>query len=189
MANFNIAYNNTGGHEGGWTVDNGGQTYQGISRKGWPTWKGWKLIDAWIKKNGTPRKGQYLNNTAIDNLVPAFYKQNYWDKIKGDAILNQTIANFVYDFYVNSNSAILKINSNLGATASSTALTTDSLSVINKTPVKAYEKIYAVRKNHYTVLSQKPKLKKYSKGWFARLAAFPVSLAINGIGDLQNKFY
>lgn len=173
MANFLIAYKNTGGHEGGWTVDNGGQTYQGISRKGWPSWKGWPLIDAWIKKNGYPRQGQYFNNAAIDNLVPLFYKQQYWDKVQGDKIVNQTIANFIYDFFVNSNSALLKINSGLGASNSSKTLTADSLSIINARPTMAYDTIYNVRKNHYTNLAAKPSLKKYKNGWFARLEAFP----------------
>ena len=32
----------------------------------------------------------------------AFYKANFWDKIKGDEIESQEVANALYDFAVNS---------------------------------------------------------------------------------------
>lgn len=177
MAKFIIAYNNTGGHEGGWTVDNGGQTYQGISRKAWPSWPGWPLIDGWIKKRGNPRQGMHFNIPAIDNLVPAFYKKNYWDKISGDHIENQTIANFLYDFYVNSNSAIVQVNEALGGRSGS-IINETSLKIINERPGFAYNVMYQVRKNHYTRLAAKPNLKKYKNGWFARLESFPSKLNV-----------
>jgi lysozyme family protein len=176
MANFVEAYKNTGGHEGGWTVDNGGQTYQGISRKGWPGWEGWRLIDGYIKSNGQPKKRSFFNHPGINNLVPVFYKKNYWDKISGDAIQNQTIANFIYDFYVNSNSALMQINNALGARGGTT-INESSLKIINERPGFAYTVIYNVRKNHIAKLSAKKSLKKYAEGWASRLNSFPKQLA------------
>lgn len=175
MADFSIAYKNTGGHEGGWNIDNGGWTYQGISRKGWPGWAGWRYIDAWIKSNGIPPRGYFFKTPVINNLVPAFYKKNYWDKIMGDSIQNQEIANFIYDFYVNSNSALIKINKALGG-RSGQYITEDTLAIINARPAFAYNTLYTLRKNHISFLSKKPKLKRYAPGWNARLKSFPSSL-------------
>ncbi len=184
MANFNQAYNTTAGHEAGWTVDNGGQTYKGISRKGWPNWQGWPLIDTWIRFNGQPKKGSYFNNPAINNLVLVFFKKNYWDKIMGDFIKNQTVANFLYDFYVNTNSAIVLVNKGLGARNGNT-INEDSLKIINERPAFAYQVMYNLRKKVYTKLSAKPGLKKYSEGWFARLESFPKpGTALAGIGSI-----
>jgi lysozyme family protein len=172
MANFNIAFESTSGLEGGWNIDNGGQTYKGISRKGWPNWIGWKLIDQLIARNGKPKKGQFFESPELDNMVVSFYKKNYWDRIAGDYINNQTVANFLYDFYVNSNSALIQVNKGLGARAGR-FINEDSLKIINERPAMAYQVMYNLRKQHYTRLAAKPSLKKYAAGWFSRLNSFP----------------
>jgi len=94
MAIFEIAYEKTLKLEGGYSLTNhkndlGKLTYSGISRKYHPDWIGWLLID---KKQFTPE---------LTQLVRLFYKENFWNKIKGDDIINQNVANNIYDFSVN----------------------------------------------------------------------------------------
>lgn len=101
MANFDIAYKKTAGNEGGWNHvkgDRGGETYKGIARNFFPKWEGWKLVDA-----AKPLKNnQIIKHSYLDELVKKFYKTNFWDIISGDQIENQSIADTLYDFGVNS---------------------------------------------------------------------------------------
>lgn len=95
MAEFQPAYEKMIRNEGGYlnhkvTGDRGGQTYAGIARAFHSDWKGWDLID----RND-------LDNPALTELVIEFYKAKFWEKIKGDEIQNQRIAETVFDFSVN----------------------------------------------------------------------------------------
>jgi len=93
MADFNEAIKKVLQSEGGYSndpLDKGGETYEGISRKNWPNWKGWELIDAGIR-----------NSEELDEDVMSFYKENFWDEISGDNINIQQIADLLVDSAVN----------------------------------------------------------------------------------------
>lgn len=88
--------------EGGYVndpKDNGGETYKGISRKNWQKWTGWAFVDFAKKKPGFEK--QLNANTQLQDSVYAFYKREFWDKIGGDMIASQTIANNLVDAAVN----------------------------------------------------------------------------------------
>jgi lysozyme family protein len=177
MANFSQAYNITAGIEAGYTVDNGGPTYKGISYKGWGddpfAQKIFKIVFA-----ARPRKNAFIKNKDLDTLIIAFYKKNYWDKIYGDAINNQLLANFIYDFYINSGGALSIINKAIGSTRGTFAFTESTLWQLNDKPGFCYEQIRKARVQHYNKLAQNPKLKKYKKGWLARVDVFPSNLNV-----------
>jgi lysozyme family protein len=62
--------------EGGYVNDSrdpGGRTNHGITQKTWETWVGHPVTEADMK------------NLTIANVTP-LYKENYWDKINGDAL-------------------------------------------------------------------------------------------------------
>jgi lysozyme family protein len=86
MASFDIAITKTLANEGGAAYtetpgDTGGATKYGISQKSYPT----------------------LNIKALTEAeAKAIYKRDYWDKIKGDLIADQDIAESIFDFAVNS---------------------------------------------------------------------------------------
>lgn len=97
MANFDIAYKITSGNEGGFMNDpndSGGETYAGITRKNFPKWKGWVVID-----KRKPSKGTIY--TDLEPLVRTFYKSQFWDTISGDSIKEQELANDAYDMGIN----------------------------------------------------------------------------------------
>lgn len=97
MANFDIFYTQLAKHEGGYVnhgADRGGETYAGISRRYHPTWSGWNVIDSTKKPI-----------TTISSLVPLvkdFYYREFWDKIQGNQIKSQSVANLLADYAVNS---------------------------------------------------------------------------------------
>lgn len=103
MANFEIAHEKTSVIEGGYVNDpddNGKETYRGISRKFFPDWKGWGLIDQY-KENTTLKYNQYINNVELDDMVEYFYKRYFWDVNKLDDIIFQDIAEELFDTGVN----------------------------------------------------------------------------------------
>ncbi len=106
MADFQKAYAITMRHEGGYAnhpADRGGMTYKGIARNFNPNWGGWLAIDQARKQTGaTATLNKILAaNEPLQKDVRGFYKLNYWDVNRLDAIVHQTIAEEVFDTGVN----------------------------------------------------------------------------------------
>lgn len=102
MASFDIAYKITSDHEGLYSNnpnDRGAETYRGISRRYYPTWNGWLIIDRYKRLTGFP--SNINDNKALEEQVYSFYKKNFWDVNKLDQIEDQKIANELYDTGVN----------------------------------------------------------------------------------------
>lgn len=92
MADFLPAYESMIVAEGGYVLhnvpnDRGGMTYAGIARNMNPQWPGWSVIDA----GGEPHA----------DMVRAFYRANFWNPIRGDELIHQSIAQSIFDFNVN----------------------------------------------------------------------------------------
>lgn len=95
MADFSQAIGKTLLFEGGWVSDpsdSGGETYEGISRKNWPNWDGWTLLDTF------PNKNLLTVKLALQGLVVGFYRQNFW---QFDGINDQLVAGKTFDLCVN----------------------------------------------------------------------------------------
>lgn len=106
MEDFNIAYDITRKTEGGWhnangvnSADRGLETFKGIARKYWGTWKGWVIIDALKSKPGFP--GTALADPVLNQLVREFFKVNFWEPLRLSQIKNQAIKNELFDTAVN----------------------------------------------------------------------------------------
>ncbi|MBC7947752.1 MAG: N-acetylmuramidase [Chitinophagaceae bacterium] len=102
MANFLLAYKKTAKMEGGYAndpVDRGGETWRGVARKMWPKWKGWDIVDDHKKRSGFPR--HLSTDSELQKHVLSFYKTNFWDAMRGDELLNQGVAESIYDSGVN----------------------------------------------------------------------------------------
>ncbi len=92
MADFYPVFDSMLDNEGGLVLhtvagDRGGQTYAGISRKNWPQWPGWQVIDA----------GQ----TPTLRDVSDFYLTNFWHALRLGQIEQQAVARTIFDFAVN----------------------------------------------------------------------------------------
>lgn len=99
MADFKTAHSITAKVEGGYSNDkddNGGETFAGISRKNFPNWKGWAIIDKSEKKDSV-----LFANSELQQLVLDFYKSSFWDVLSLDKLTDQRVANELYDTAVN----------------------------------------------------------------------------------------
>jgi len=99
MAKFEPCFNKVITLEGGYTLheisgDRGGMTYAGIARNHWPKWPGWVKVDT------------KEFDAELTGMVQSFYKEHFWDKIKGDDIAAQDVAYHLYDFSVNAGTKV-----------------------------------------------------------------------------------
>lgn len=102
MANFEPALNITLKFEGLYSNDSddkGGETYKGISKKYHENWEGWRIID---KNKMYINFPDCLNNIIeLQDSVKWLYRHEYWNKILGDRIQDQVLANVFFDSVVN----------------------------------------------------------------------------------------
>lgn len=71
-------------------ADRGGDTFAGISRRWYPKWLGWVLVDAGL--DGT--------NAELWDAVRTFYRVEYWDRLRCDE-LPDAIADELFEQAVN----------------------------------------------------------------------------------------
>lgn len=100
MANYKQAVQKTLIHEGGYVnnpADPGGETYRGVSRKNWPDWSGWDIIDNY---KSHPRFPQILDSdTGLQSLIVEFYREGYWKNLYSQ-IDDQPLAEKLFDMGV-----------------------------------------------------------------------------------------
>lgn len=77
-----------------------------ISRKAFPNWKGWDLIDLKLEKlsldslviNNWKTIGKYLKTSGVLNdYIYEYYKEKLWDQILGDKIISQEFSNVIFE--------------------------------------------------------------------------------------------
>lgn len=102
MADFNSAYAKTARAESGYSnnpADNGGETWNGISRKFHPKWVGWATVDAAKKQANFPKNLASNAQLAADEKV--FYRTTFWDVMRLSQCPDQVVAEELYDTAVN----------------------------------------------------------------------------------------
>lgn len=164
MAQFNMAFEKMIIAEGGYKLheikgDRGGMTYAGISRKYNPYWKGWTIID------------KDYDDPSLSQMVRDFYKENYWNKIRGNDIKEQSIASSIFDFSVN---AGVKVSSKLtqiilGATPDG-IIGDKTIGLLNKFNQDLFIISFAIMKiKRYAYICNKDKSQnKFLLGWINR---------------------
>ena len=162
MAKFEPAFQATMKLEGGFVLhevkgDRGGMTYAGIARKFWPDWQGWKAID--------------VGETPDTQLVRDFYKQNFWDRIKGDEIACDVIAASLFDFAVNAGlgTAMRLAQMVIGATPDG-VIGKKSLQALNEWDGEAFIQHYTIAKisRYATICNKNREQSKFLLGWINR---------------------
>ncbi len=113
MAKFLLAYEKTIVNEGGYRLhrikgDRGGLTYAGIARNFHPNWPGWNIIDLVLMLTEDNQYSSHIKidldiaeNEKLNEYVRTFYNTTFWNRMKGDDIINQKVAESVFDFSVN----------------------------------------------------------------------------------------
>jgi len=167
MANFESAFEIMLVNEGGYVLhevagDTGGMTYAGIARNKNPHWKGWAYIDN--KELGGP----------LTKLVRDFYKIEFWDRIRGDEIQEQDIANSIFNFGVNSGVGIaIKLAQLVVGATPDGSLGPKTVGLLNQQNPIDFCKSYALIKiARYAAICNKNRTKsKFLLGWINRTMA------------------
>jgi lysozyme family protein len=168
MAEFLNAYKRTSAYEGGYT-DKPNMTYKGIDRKYWPNWEGWATIDA-IQNAEPLHQGEFIDSTQLESMVRTFFKKEFWNKINGDKIDSQEVAEYLYDWYVNAGGNAIKGLQKALKIKNDGVFGSGTLDAVNKANEKVLlNQLYCARVNHYNLIAGiNPDNKQYLQGWINR---------------------
>lgn len=174
MANFDKFFPELLKHEGGFVDhpdDPGGATNKGV------TMKTFKLYAQ--KLLGVEPTLENLKNLT-DEQAGKIYKTMYWDRIKGDDIEFQELANIVFDFYVNAGAnaskLLQRVLNDMGQDiAVDGGIGPKTLGAIDNVDQKElYRRYKQGRITYYKdLVERKPKLNVFLKGWLNRVNSFP----------------
>jgi lysozyme family protein len=176
--------------EGGYanlSADRGGETYAGITKKNFPTWAGWTIVNA-----ANPKQGQIIVNSKLDALVSDFYKKNFWNVLKCDSF-SKYVAMNLCDFAINSGITTATkgfqsvINSLLPTGAKTLVmdgkignLTIAAANKLNQQ--KLNDALLEYRKKFYqNIVANNPSQNVFLNGWLNRLTSFTF------VADLKKK--
>lgn len=188
MANFNIAYKITMGHEGGYANDPkdlGGETIFGITRRDWPHSPIWAKVDSYKKNLGLEKAIPIMNADAnIMDIAKSIYKKNYWDVNGLDKVTNQEVANELFDTGVNMGTGVaarflqralnmtnrnqivypdLSVDGRIGSKTLQTVNTHPNLRLLNKI-------LNALQGARYIeIMESAPAQERFATSWFSRV--------------------
>ena len=172
MADFKTALNLILKNEGGYGNDKddpGGETYKGIARNMNSKWNGWVTID--LLKHDAKFPKNLDAETALQDKVAAFYEVNYWDKILGDNITSQNIANSIFDFAVNAGTSTSSLLAQMVVGVKADGVIGDqSIDAINTFEEKLFLASFTIAKisRYISIVEKRPTSRKYFYGWIRR---------------------
>lgn len=172
MADFKQALAETLKAEGGYVndpQDRGGETYKGVARKMNPKWAGWVTIDQLRQRSNFPRNLDA--DAGLQDQIASFYEGNYWDRVRGDDIGNQDIAESIFDFAVNAGpvTAIKLAQLTVGAGVDG-VMGDQTLARINADEPRAFLAMFALNKigRYVSICDKNPDNRKFFYGWVKR---------------------
>jgi lysozyme family protein len=172
MADFTRAFQLVIANEGGYVNDPddpGGETYKGVARKIFSKWEGWTKIDLLKRQPGFP--GNLDKDVELQHDVEEFFRVNFWDKINGDQIASQKMAESIFDFGVNAGVGT-------SAALAQMVVSADVDGVIGKNTVaklnvfipEHFLAAFTVAKiaRYINIVKKRPASRKYFYGWICR---------------------
>jgi len=172
MANFAKAFAVTMKAEGGYVNDPddpGGETYKGIARARNPKWPGWVNIDLLRQQRNFPKSLE--DDQKLQEHVQALYEASYWDKIRGDEIDDQDIAESIFDFAVNAGPRTSSKLAQLAAEATADGVIgPQTLEKLNNIDKKTFLALFALAKigRYVKICETRLESRKYFFGWVRR---------------------
>lgn len=172
MAEYKKSYNKVVAHEGGYVNDpddTGGETYKGISRNNYPKWEGWSWIDSMKYNRNFPELLETDGN--IQQMAYDFYRENFWNEIKGDQINSQVKADSIFDFAVN---AGIKTSVSLAQAVVGSKpdgiIGPETLQKLNAFDDVQFCTSFALAKiaRYVNIVKKRPASRKYFFGWVVR---------------------
>ena len=172
MADFTSAFNLVLGHEGGYgndPDDPGGETYKGIARKIHSKWSGWTTVDMLKRQTGFP--ANLDKDDELQEMVSDFYRVTFWDKMNGDQIEKQEIADSIFDFGVNAGLATsASLAQMVVGVEADGVIGPKSLTGINNFNTEHFLAAFTVAKiaRYINIVKKRPTSRKYFYGWICR---------------------
>jgi lysozyme family protein len=117
-----------------------------------------------------------------DAQAAKIYKPLYWDKIRGDEIEPDALADIVFDFQVNAGASasklLQKVLNDLGAApplAVDGEIGPGTMAALQRADAKAVYRAYKQGRIAYyqDLVARRPGLAKFLNGWLKRVNAFP----------------
>lgn len=187
MASYDIAKKKTARNEGLWADnphDRGAETYAGISRKNFPAWKGWEIIDrekrllgkqpaygavgyqSWVKKLNAALTRLPLLARYVDEL----FRETFWNRNRLGEIVDQDLANWLYDMAVNTWDDGNRAAQRAVGVMPDGCLGPISIKALNAADPKEVIRIATEEmKRHYIEQAKKPGQREFLPSWLARL--------------------
>jgi lysozyme family protein len=176
MANFEHYFAHLLAFEGGYVndpVDPGGATNKGITMQTFT-----RYAPSLLGIEPT------LDNlrALTDEQARKIYKTRYWDALHCDDIPDQTLAEIVFDFYVNSGAnAVRLLQQILNEAGANPRLSVDGVfgpgtlsALLAAEPIALYRRYKTGRRAYYqNLVVKRPHLVKFLKGWLRRTDSFP----------------
>lgn len=172
MADFTQAFRLTIAHEGGYVNDPddpGGETYKGVARKIHSKWDGWPTIDMLKRQAGFP--GNLDKDAELQEAITDFYRVNFWDRVKGDNITDQKVAESIFDFAVNAGVGTSASLAQLVVeTKTDGVIGQESIDKINAFDTEHFLAAFTVAKiaRYVNIVKKRPTSRKYFYGWVIR---------------------
>ena len=172
MADFSTALGKVLDNEGGYVSDPsdpGGETYKGIARKIFNKWDGWLLVDIAKRKSGFPANLE--QDTDLQQKIKDFYEVNFWDKVNGDNITNQSVAMSIFDFAVNGGvSTSASLAQMVIGEETDGVLGQNSVAALNAFDPDHFLASFTVAKiaRYIHIVKKRPESRKYFYGWICR---------------------
>jgi lysozyme family protein len=164
MADFGPAFEKMIHDEGGYQLtdipgDRGGMTYAGIARNPNPDWLGWPLVDR--KEFGG----------SLTSMVREFYRQRFWNVIRGDELRSQEIAETIFNFGVNTGTGVaVKLAQLIVGVTPDGAVGEKTVQKFNTIDGEAFKKAYALAKitRYADICNKNRSQSKFLLGWINR---------------------
>lgn len=172
MSDFKISILKTLVHEGGYAnnpVDPGGETYRGVSRKNWPNWAGWAIIDSYKTNSSFPHILD--SDVNLQNMIVEFYREGFWKDLWSQ-INSQAIADKLFDlgvlFGVHTAVAILQTTVGITPDGLFGNGTLAAVNQVDETSTLASYKANLVT-HVFNLATTNPGLRVFLKGWATRI--------------------
>lgn len=165
---FTLAY------EGGYAfdpADRGGETFRGISRRAWPEWDGWQVVDTVKAAHPQDFKTILLKDEDLRARAVAFYRENFWNPIHGDELPGK-VAAALFDMAVHSGAktAIRQLQSILPGVTVDGEIGPETVKAVHDAGEGGLISFLASRARFLSnVMAQSPDQKVWIFNWFRRL--------------------
>lgn len=148
--------------------DRGGETYRGIARNFWGKWEGWKIVDYYKSNARFPKI--LIEDEKLDLLVRKFYKDNFWNKMNLDLIVNENVVLQLFDMGINAGiKTSIRIAQRICKTTQDGILGVKTAYAINSFGSEFFNKYVEGRILYYKkIVAKRPKNKVFLKGWMKR---------------------